>query len=263
MLTYSIATDTISFPARTVGLDAITRTLVVDFATRFESCKTYYVCEAPRGRSTFARIPWLVVMREPAAGSLRIGKGYYEWSFAHLTGQGARVDGDAYPYRPDGCHTGCRCHGCSASAQTGLTYPWLSPSMLRYAYDVALGQRALAFLHDFEIPWIFRARLNRRLHRCGARVQRAALFVCSHRQPSCINALIERESSGAAMLGAVHAEVPGRKILILCDDLTRRLPDVEPFSLLRFSELARAERRCGIADVLSHRNNRGLGVGAS
>ena len=47
VLTYSIATDSISFPAKTVGLDAITRTLVVDFATRFAQCKTYYVCDAP------------------------------------------------------------------------------------------------------------------------------------------------------------------------------------------------------------------------
>ena len=159
VLTYSIATDTISFPARTVGLDAITRTLVVDFATRFESCKTYYVCEfPPADDSTFARIPWLVAMREPAAGSLRIGKGYYEWSFAHPTGQGARVAAmhihiermDAIP------DADAR---LLASAQTGLTYPWLSPSMLRYAYyGRAMDQRALAFLHDFEIPMDLSAR---------------------------------------------------------------------------------------------------------
>lgn len=149
VLTYSIATDSISFPARTVGLEAITNTLVVDFATRFGRCKTYYVCEsAPSDDATFVRIPWLVVMREPAAASLRIGKGYYEWTFA----QPARVTAmhihiDRMDAIPDAEGT------LLVSAQAALPYPWLQPSLLRAAYQRrAEESTALAFLHEFETP---------------------------------------------------------------------------------------------------------------
>jgi hypothetical protein len=152
-LTYSIATDSISFPARTVGLEAITRTLVVDFATRFAQCKTYYVCDAPPADDTaFARVPWLVIMREPAADSLRIGKGYYEWSFAHsalvplqVTAMRIhieRMDAIADPGAM-----------LLAAAQADLPYPWLAPVTLGTVYRQRAGaQHALAFLHDFAAP---------------------------------------------------------------------------------------------------------------
>jgi len=149
VLTYSIATNSISFPARTVGLDAIARTLVVAFATRFERCKTYYVCEAaPSDDAVFARIPWLVVMREPAAASLRIGKGYYEWSFARpprVTAMHIHIDRmDAIP---DVDAT------LLVTAQSGLTYPWLRPSLLHSTYAGRAEQNSLlAFLQEFQSP---------------------------------------------------------------------------------------------------------------
>jgi hypothetical protein len=152
-LTYSIATDSISFPARTAGLDAITRTLIIDFATKFGSCKTYYVCEAaPLDDSSFARVPWLVVMREPAAASLRIGKGYYEWRFAPAAAEATRVTAmhihiermDAI-LDPDGSRL--------IGAQSALPYPWLQPSTLRSTYRrCAEEDPAFAFLHEFEMP---------------------------------------------------------------------------------------------------------------
>src|SRR5258707_11423092 len=46
VLTYSIATDTISFPARVSGAEAIAQTLVRDFRKNFDCCKTYYVCDS-------------------------------------------------------------------------------------------------------------------------------------------------------------------------------------------------------------------------
>jgi hypothetical protein len=149
VLTYSIATDSISFPARTVGLDAITHTLVVDFATRFGRCKTYYVCEsAPADDATFARIPWLVVMREAAAPNLRIGKGYYEWSFAErarVTAMHIHIDRmDAIPDADGSLLVG---------AQSALPYPWLRPPLLRSIYRRrAEESAAFAFLHEFETP---------------------------------------------------------------------------------------------------------------
>jgi hypothetical protein len=158
-LTYSIATDSISFPAKTVGLEAITRTLVVDFATRFDQCKTYYVCDAPPADdSAFVRVPWLVIMREKAVDSLRIGKGYYEWSFArtasallHVTAMRIhieRMDAIADP-------------GATllAAAQAELPYPWLAPATLRASYQQRkAAQRTLAFLRDFETPLVLPAR---------------------------------------------------------------------------------------------------------
>ena len=153
VLTYSIATDTISFPARTVGLEAITRTLVVDFATRFGQCKTYYVCDAaPADDIAFARVPWLVVMREPAAESLRVGKGYYEWSFAHTAAVPLRVAAmrihiermDAVA-DPDAT--------LLAASQAELPYPWLAPAALRAVYQQRIAaDPSLEFLRDFAAP---------------------------------------------------------------------------------------------------------------
>jgi hypothetical protein len=151
VLTYSIATDTIAFPARTNGLDAITKTLVVDFATRFERCKTYYVCDAPLAdESRFARIPWLVIMRETAAASLRIGKGYYEWTFVqparvramhiHIARMDAIADEQA---------------SLLTEAQAQLPYPWLAPAKLASIYEERANRStALAFLRDFKTPLI-------------------------------------------------------------------------------------------------------------
>ena len=39
VLTYSIATHAIAFPSRVKGREGITRTLVVDFADRFDRCR--------------------------------------------------------------------------------------------------------------------------------------------------------------------------------------------------------------------------------
>jgi hypothetical protein len=157
-LAYSIATDAISFPARAVGLDAITRTLVVDFATRFGQCRTYYVSDAPPADdSAFVRVPWLVVMREAAAASLRIGKGYYEWTFVRNAASELRVTAmrihiermDAIA-DPDAT--------LLAAAQAELPYPWLAPATLRAAYQRrAAAQSTLAFLHDFETPLVLPA----------------------------------------------------------------------------------------------------------
>jgi len=149
VLTYSIATDSISFPARTVGLAAITRTLVVDFAARFERCKTYYVCDAPPADAAeFACIPWLVVMHEPAAGNLRIGKGYYEWSFTQPASVVAmHIHIDRMDAIPDANSS------LLLSAQKDLPYPWLQPSVLRSTYQRCIDASiALAFLCEFQTP---------------------------------------------------------------------------------------------------------------
>jgi len=153
VLTYTIATRDIVFPARTAGVEAITRTLVVDFAARFCDCKTYYVCDAPPpDTAEFVRIAWLVVMREPAAQSLRIGKGFYEWRFMREASSATRVDAmHIHIHRMDAVHDPCA--ELLSAAQAGLDYPWLATGALRSTYGGRAAQRAeLAFLADFAQP---------------------------------------------------------------------------------------------------------------
>lgn len=57
VLNFSIATDEIRFPGEVHGVEAITRTLIVDFGERFVQCRTYYVSEARRRTATTAQ--WL------------------------------------------------------------------------------------------------------------------------------------------------------------------------------------------------------------
>jgi hypothetical protein len=155
VLTFSLATPNIAFPARSVGADAIATTLVTDFGTRYSRCRTYYVCEADalvvRDRVIEA-LPWLVVMREEAAGALRIGHGTYRWTFEandtaprvsqfhiHI----ARMDVIA---DPDGTWL--------ARLQDGLSYPWLRPDDLAARYE-ALAEDAsdyFTFAREFARP---------------------------------------------------------------------------------------------------------------
>jgi len=151
VLTYSIATHAIAFPSRVKGREGITRTLVVDFADRFDRCRTFYVCDSlPPVAGASLRVPWLVLMRERAASSLRIGKGYYVWEFTQseplrVTGMHihiARMDSIADP------------SGSLLSAtQAVLPYPWLKPAALGSAFSALLDtSAALSFLKDFVQP---------------------------------------------------------------------------------------------------------------
>jgi hypothetical protein len=155
VLTFSLATPNITFPSRSVGADAIATTLVSDFGARYSRCRTYYVCGADelvvRDR-TIEALPWLVVMREEAAGALRIGHGTYRWTFdgndsARRVSQFhihiARMDvvGD-----PDGARL--------ERLQDGLSYPWLDPDDLAARYE-ALARDAsgsFTFAREFARP---------------------------------------------------------------------------------------------------------------
>ena len=91
VLTFSIATDSITFPRRVSGIDGITKTLVVDFGAKYSRCKTFYVCDSLPQKADKITMPWLVLMSEPALACLRIGKGYYEWTFGPRGNQGVQV----------------------------------------------------------------------------------------------------------------------------------------------------------------------------
>jgi hypothetical protein len=151
VLTFSLATSNIAFPARTVGAAAIAKTLVSDFGAQYAQCRTYYVCDALAVVDhQIDALPWLVVMREPATQALRVGHGVYRWTFGsadaglvtafhiHI----ARMD--VVP-DPDGA--------LLAALQDGLSYPWLAPAELRAHFEALAGSiPALAFARAFAAP---------------------------------------------------------------------------------------------------------------
>lgn len=153
VLTYSIATDSISFPPRTVGLEAITRTLVVEFGQRFTRCRTYYIVdELPSSDASIQFIPWLVLMREEARFCARVGRGFYSWTFDRIGAGPLRVK--AMHIHIDRMDLVDDPHGqLLASLQSPLPYPWLQPAILRDAFHrFACMGSAPASLADFEQP---------------------------------------------------------------------------------------------------------------
>jgi hypothetical protein len=152
VLTYSIATDTISFPARVSGADAIAQTLVRDFRKNFDCCKTYYVCDSiAHDGGLIDFMPWLVIMRQISTKALRLGKGWYRWRFEsgettlrvcamhiHIERMDVIEDRD-----------GSRLHDLHAA----LPYPWLRPATLGETFRRMMKQGpGFAFLDGFQLP---------------------------------------------------------------------------------------------------------------
>jgi hypothetical protein len=152
VLTYSIATDAIDFPAEVRGVEGITRTLVVDFALKFDRCRTYYLCDAPPAPTVrVAKLPWLVVMREPAQSRLRMGSGFYRWTFQPAA-DGVQVAAmHIHIERMDPIDdSGAQ---LLERIQAPLPYPWLLPATLdtRFA-ALADSDTALRLLEVFRTP---------------------------------------------------------------------------------------------------------------
>ena len=149
VLTLSLATANITFPSRTVGAEAIAKTLVSDFGLQYAQCRTYYVCDTLHAANgQIDALPWLVLMREPATGALRVGHGVYRWTFdgvARVTGfhiHIARMD-----VVPDADAK------LLAQLQDALDYPWLAPAALReYFETLARKTPAPAFIDAFAVP---------------------------------------------------------------------------------------------------------------
>ena len=74
-------TATISFPARTVGREAITDVLVRNFGQTYENVYSFYLRRPPVAAEAFS-CGWLVAMSEKQSKSVRVGCGRYNWSFA-------------------------------------------------------------------------------------------------------------------------------------------------------------------------------------
>jgi hypothetical protein len=151
VLTYSIATDTIAFPARVVGADAIAQTLVRDFRKKFDCCKTYYVCDsAPAAGHDIDFLPWLVIMREVSSSALRLGKGYYRWAFAHGA---AAMRVSAMHIHIERMDVITDDDGAKRQAlHDALPYPWLPPRALRETLARLGRQPAFGFVADFRDP---------------------------------------------------------------------------------------------------------------
>ncbi|MGH8790698.1 MAG: hypothetical protein ACREYA_37340 [Cupriavidus necator] len=149
-LTFSIDTDSISFPPKAEGADAIAATLVSEFAKTFDRCRTYYIGDVAAALDGNAMtIPWLVVMRETAASALRVGKGYYRWGF---------TAGDDGTYRIASLHIHIERMDTIAdpgavtlaALQAALPYPWLPAPVLAASIEAqASAQPALGFLNVF------------------------------------------------------------------------------------------------------------------
>jgi hypothetical protein len=149
VLTISLATSAIAFPARTAGIDAITKTLVTDFGATYTRCRTYYVCDSLTiSDGAIDPLPWLVLMREPAAGALRVGHGVYRWTFddtpavsrfhIHIACMDVVPDADG---------------ALLDALQDGLSYPWLAPADLHTHFsELARSAPALAFVDAFSRP---------------------------------------------------------------------------------------------------------------
>jgi hypothetical protein len=152
VLTFSIATDQISFPTRVRGAYAIAQTLVGDFGRRFDCCKTYYVCDAlPSVGVDIDFLPWLVIMRERSTTALRLGKGYYRWAFERsesrmwVSAMHIHIERMDIIEDPAGEKR--------EQLQTALPYPWLQPAVLAGTFE-RLGEQnpGLSFLGDFRNP---------------------------------------------------------------------------------------------------------------
>jgi hypothetical protein len=153
VLTYSILTDTITFPARVEGADAISATLVSDFALKFDRCRTYYICDSPPcEQARVVVVPWLVVMREHAPSRLRMGQGFYRWGFESQGPASVRVIAmHIHIERMDSINDP---RGRLLDAiHSLLPYPWLGPAILHARFEAAARAKAsLAFLDEFKAP---------------------------------------------------------------------------------------------------------------
>jgi hypothetical protein len=157
ILTFSLATPNIAFPPRTEGVNAIAKTLVSDFSKQYARCRTYYLRDVLEVSGDAVDVPWLVLMREPAAGAMRVGHGAYRWVFGKQDENGASDAGlrvvrlhihiarmDVVP-DADGALLDV--------LQTGLDYPWLaSADLLARFGEPGRSISALAFIRAFAEP---------------------------------------------------------------------------------------------------------------
>lgn len=77
-LSMRVKTDDISFPDKVRGREAISETMVRQFAQQYENVYTFCVGIPPVDTCEFAS-DWLVCMTEKEGGAPRLGYGQYKW----------------------------------------------------------------------------------------------------------------------------------------------------------------------------------------
>ena len=142
-LRMEVRTASIAFPPASTGRDAIAETLVRRFNQTYENVYTFCLGEPPASGVAAFRCGWLVAMSEKQGGSVRVGCGSYDWSFAV---GGARAS--ALTITIDAMET----LPADALAPvmlwvSRLRYPWCDRSALRDAAPTIPGvQHVLAML---------------------------------------------------------------------------------------------------------------------
>jgi hypothetical protein len=76
-----VRAGSISFPPRSLGLDAVTDVLIRQFGRTYENVYTFCLCAPPASDEPQFSCAWLVGMSEKESGGLRLGSGRYAWSF--------------------------------------------------------------------------------------------------------------------------------------------------------------------------------------
>jgi hypothetical protein len=77
-----VRTASISFPASSVGREAIVDTLIRRFNQTYENVYTLCLGTPPAANLEAFSCEWLVAMSEKQGGAVRIGCGRYDWSFS-------------------------------------------------------------------------------------------------------------------------------------------------------------------------------------
>jgi hypothetical protein len=77
-----VRTDSISFPPTSNGRAAIAESLVSRFNQSYENIYTLCLAKPPETGTPAFTCEWLVAMSEKQGGSVRIGCGRYDWTFA-------------------------------------------------------------------------------------------------------------------------------------------------------------------------------------
>ena len=85
-LTMRVNTAGITFPPETIGRDAIAALLSSRFNQAWENVYTLCMGEPPAADASALSCDWLVVMSAKSDGSVRAGRGRYDWSFDADTG---------------------------------------------------------------------------------------------------------------------------------------------------------------------------------
>ena len=80
-LDMKVKTESISFPAHSVGLDAITNGLVRNFNQTYENVYTLCLSDSLKYQKNTMSCNWLVGMTEKEGGNIRVGCGKYDWRF--------------------------------------------------------------------------------------------------------------------------------------------------------------------------------------